>query len=83
MGAPSASSSAHGVQTNVWTPYGGWFPDPKAWKRNTLLGFAGVFLATVVTWNHSRKIERRSTYPTHWIPSQMWSKNFPEKNGGK
>jgi hypothetical protein len=24
---------------HVWTPYGGWWPNPENWKRNTTLAF--------------------------------------------
>ena len=60
---PSANmgGSAGGFDTTkVWSPAGGWFADPKYWKRNTMLGFAflGVASATISTtagrWSRGR-----------------------------
>ena len=60
MGAPSGGSSAPtSVRAHVWTPYGGWFADPKAWKRNTFGGFVALGALSFVTWNYSRKVEVR------------------------
>jgi hypothetical protein len=47
------------VRAHVWTTYGGWFADPKAWKRNTLGGFVALGALSFATWNYSRKIEVR------------------------
>ena len=57
----------------VWWPAGGWWCEPKAWKRNTAvaLGVWGVILAATFNW--SRKNERRYLAPADYpIPSQYW-----------
>jgi len=28
----------------VWSPAGGWYPDPAAWKRNTFIAFIWSFV---------------------------------------
>jgi hypothetical protein len=55
MGAP-----AGGFDTSkVWSPAGGWFADPKHWRRNTFFGFVAAGVAGAVIFNYSRKIEVR------------------------
>lgn len=79
MGMP-----AGGFDTSkVWSPAGGWFPDPKAWKRNTLVGLAFVGVAGAFIFDYSRKVEQRPLAPTRRIPSQAWCKNFPEGSPAK
>ena len=74
MGAP-----AGGFDTSkVWSPAGGWFADPKHWKRNTAMGFGVLAVASAMIFNYSRKLETRPLSPTRRIPSQAWCKNFPE-----
>ena len=41
MGAP-ANGSPTSVTAHVWTTYGGWFADPKRWRRNTVGGFVAL-----------------------------------------
>lgn len=53
MGPPSGGFDT----SKVWSPAGGWFPDPKAWKRNTFFGFVAVGVASVTIFNYSRQIE--------------------------
>ena len=59
--------------SQVWTSYGGWFADPKHWRRNTAVGFGIVFVASAYVFNASRKLEKRPIYPHHRIPSQSWA----------
>ncbi len=66
------------VRGGVWTPYGGWFPDPKQWRRHTLGGFVALGALSFATWNFSRAREQRPIYPAHPIPSQRWSNAFDE-----
>lgn len=64
----------------VWSPAGGWHPDPKHWRRNTFvvaLAMAGV---AYLAFRDSAAREVHHQYPTRPIPSQLWCKNFPEKN---
>ena len=64
--------------TKVWSPAGGWFADPKYCKRNTMLGFAFLVVASATIFNYSRQVEQRPLAPTRRIPSQGWCANFPE-----
>ena len=66
------------VRGGVWTTYGGWFPDPKHWRRHTLGGFVALGALSFATWNFSRAREQRPIYPAHPIPSQRWSNAFDE-----
>ena len=66
------------VRGGVWSPYGGWFPDPKHWRRHTLGGFVALGALSFATWNFSRAREQRPIYPAHPIPSQRWSNAFDE-----
>ena len=68
---------------HVWTPAGGWFADPKYWKRNTMLGFAFLGVASATIFNYSRQVEQRPLAPTRRIPSQGWCANFPEGSPAK
>ena len=76
MGAESVGPNS--VRGHVWTTYGGWFADPKHWRRNTLGGFVALGALSFATWNFSRKHEQRPIYPAHPIPSQRWSNAFDE-----
>ena len=83
---PSANmgGSAGGFDTTkVWSPAGGWFADPKYWKRNTMLGFAFLGVASATIFNYSRQVEQRPLAPTRRIPSQAWCANFPEGSPAK
>ena len=68
-------SSAAVTPTQVWTPYGGWWANPKHWKRNT--GFAGVGIATaaIFLFRVGCEVERRPVAPYKHIPSQRWCKH--------
>merc|ERR1712205_73624 len=68
MGMPAGGFDT----TKVWSPAGGWFADPKYWKRNTLLGFAFLGVASATIFNYSRQVEQRPLAPTRRIPSQGW-----------
>ena len=60
MGPPSAG----GFDTSkVWSPAGGWFADPKHWKRNTFMGFMAAGVIGAYIFNYSRKIEVRRVLP--------------------
>lgn len=63
----------------VWSPTGGWYADPKNWRRNTL--FAFVFMAASATYvfKKSAELEQRPIAPIRHIPSQNWCKNFPKE----
>eukprot|EP00884_Botryococcus_braunii_P021032 jgi/Botrbrau1/7612/Bobra.0159s0061.1 len=60
----------------IWSPAGGWYPDPKHWRRNTLITVAGMVLVLIPIWNTSTRLEKRYGEPTRWIPSMLWNKNI-------
>ena len=70
MGAPTGGFDT----SKVWSPAGGWFPDPKAWKRNTFFGFVAAGVAAAVVFNYSRSVEVSPNHPTiihhqpQWLP---------------
>mmetsp|Transcript_18276 Transcript_18276/g.45463 ORF Transcript_18276/g.45463 Transcript_18276/m.45463 type:complete len:81 (-) Transcript_18276:441-683(-) len=74
MGPPAAGGFDY---SKVWTPYGGWFPNPQHWRRNTALGFVAVGVMSAIIFDYSRKLEQRPLSPNRRIPSQMWCANFP------
>ncbi|KJE96114.1 hypothetical protein CAOG_006483 [Capsaspora owczarzaki ATCC 30864] len=41
----------------VWSPTGGWWPEPKMWKRNTLLAGAFIVAACIPVYNLSKRLE--------------------------
>lgn len=63
--------------TGVWSPAGGWFADPKHWRRNTAIAFLVSAAIAVPVFFKSAELEVHHTYPSRPIPSQRWSKNFP------
>ncbi|CAM6106201.1 unnamed protein product [Calypogeia fissa] len=65
-----------GYPTQVWTPLGGWWCDPKYWRRNTAIAMAGIFLTCVPIAIKSAQLEQRPVPPVRPIPSQLWCKNF-------
>ena len=73
MGPPNGGTSGGFDTSQVWTSYGGWFADPKHWRRNTAVGFGIVFVVSAYVFNVSRKLEKRPIYPHHRIPSQSWA----------
>uniref|UniRef100_A0A7S2HE86 Uncharacterized protein n=1 Tax=Haptolina brevifila TaxID=156173 RepID=A0A7S2HE86_9EUKA len=60
----------------VWSPTGGWWPNPPKWKRNTALvaGAWAVILGITIKWSSAN--ERRPLPPVVYpIPSQYWCKH--------
>jgi len=64
---------------DVWSPAGGWYADPRGWRRNTAIAYAAAFAIIVPVWMLSAHLEQRPNPPTHWIPSQLWCKNIATK----
>ncbi|XP_004345232.1 hypothetical protein CAOG_06483 [Capsaspora owczarzaki ATCC 30864] len=56
----------------VWSPTGGWWPEPKMWKRNTLLAGAFIVAACIPVYNLSKRLEVRPeklpVIPAHLMP---------------
>ncbi|KAK2077564.1 hypothetical protein QBZ16_004409 [Prototheca wickerhamii] len=68
------------VPKGIWSPAGGFYPDPKYWRRNTALAVAVIVgIATPVFFLSASK-EQRYGVPQHPIPSQKWApkSNFHE-----
>lgn len=63
---------------DVWSPSGGWWPDPKYWRRNTAIAFGVLGLVMVPVFLKSAELEERPIPPIRPIPSQRWCKNFGE-----
>ncbi|KAJ1792021.1 hypothetical protein LPJ59_004896, partial [Coemansia sp. RSA 2399] len=64
----------------VWSPSGGWWAQPKTWKRNTAIVSLGILAVSAVIFKKSADIEHRVIYPRMWVPSMMWAKQFKEGN---
>jgi hypothetical protein len=62
----------------VWTPYGGWWPEPKNWKRNTALGLLGLLLSGAGLFYLSTRLERRPRPSPYPVWSQRWAKHTLE-----
>ena len=62
----------------VWTPAGGWWPTPVAWKRNTAICYAGVFVVSAMIFKVSADLERRPIPPYKHMLSQKWCKHAKE-----
>ncbi|XP_032230070.1 uncharacterized protein LOC116613693 [Nematostella vectensis] len=58
----------------VWSPSGGWWCNPKNWRRNTLIAF-GVYAAICIPVAYiALQLERRPVPPYRHIPSQRLAK---------
>jgi hypothetical protein len=66
-----------GGEQGIWSPAGGWYADPKRWRRNTAICFAISAVILYPIFLKSKEIEVHNTYPSRPIPSQRWNKNFP------
>ena len=47
------------MRPNVWTPSGGWFPDPKGWKGNLGKAYLGLFVVGSAIFYTSASLEVR------------------------
>eukprot|EP00984_Skeletonema_dohrnii_P029309 scaffold19798_cov142-Skeletonema_dohrnii-CCMP3373.AAC.2 len=64
--------------TNVWSPAGGWWPTPVAWKRNTTICAFSICVVSSLIFKISAEKERRPIAPFKHIPSQRWCKHAKE-----
>ncbi|GIL45936.1 hypothetical protein Vafri_3049 [Volvox africanus] len=62
----------------IWYPHGGFYCDPKAWRRNTVLTFGALGGLMYLLWQHSVSNEVRHMPPKGWIPSMIWNSNVPD-----
>ena len=58
----------------VWSPAGGWWSNPKHWKRNTGVAFAVVGVMSMAICRVSAAKERAPLPPVFHVPSQSWRK---------
>ncbi|KAI7840218.1 hypothetical protein COHA_006000 [Chlorella ohadii] len=69
------------VPKEIWSPAGGFYADPKRWKRNTAV--IGLIIAGIAAYafKQSVQMEQRHKQPYESIPSQRWytEKNFPQQ----
>ncbi|CAB3998802.1 Hypothetical predicted protein [Paramuricea clavata] len=62
----------------VWSPSGGWWCEPRNWRRNTAIGFGMIFAACVPICWLSWQLERRPVAPYRHIFSQRFAKHAKE-----
>ena len=63
----------------VWSPAGGWWCEPKNWKRNTAMMAGAWAVAAALLARFSMANERRIAAPADYpIPSQFWCKHAVE-----
>ncbi|EJD41546.1 hypothetical protein AURDEDRAFT_68632, partial [Auricularia subglabra TFB-10046 SS5] len=67
---------------DVWSPAGGWWTRPRAWKSNTLILAAGAGVLVYGVWTYSAKHEQRTRAPMRPIPSRHWAAEFKEGKVG-
>lgn len=80
MVSPDRSLSMHVsfYVTEIWSPAGGFFADPKNWRRNTVIAAVGIATVAAVIFKKSTSLEERHALPTHRIPSQRFApQSFP------
>ncbi|KAK4535038.1 hypothetical protein CDCA_CDCA03G1063 [Cyanidium caldarium] len=53
----------------VWSPAGGWWPYPRAWKRNTAVAMGAIFLLSIPVFIVTERLqERPRPHPLGRIP---------------
>jgi hypothetical protein len=66
------------MAAEIWSPAGGFFADPKNWRRNTLVAAVGIATVAAVIFKKSTGLEERHALPNHRIPSQRFApQSFP------
>jgi hypothetical protein len=58
---------------HVWSPAGGWYADPRHWRRNTALAVAALATAAFYIGRASARREVRHAAPVREIPSGRWA----------
>jgi len=48
---------------SVWAPSGGWYADPRGWRRNTAAAFAAIFVISAAVASVSARLEARRPSP--------------------
>lgn len=80
-GGDSYHPKGHHTFKEVWSPSGGWWCDPKGWRRNTALAMGAYLVAQYFIFSYSAEHERRYTYPVSWVPGMAYAKHFPKPPG--
>ncbi|GJQ08843.1 hypothetical protein GpartN1_g634.t1 [Galdieria partita] len=62
----------------VWHPFGGWFPHPRNWKRNTNIATLIMALIAIPIVYYAEKHTTYYQYPYHKIPWRPNLKTFDE-----
>jgi len=67
----------------VWTPSGGWWCDPKGWRRNTAVAAAVFLAAQYALFRFSSANETRYVAPKGWVASMAYTdaRRYPRKEG--
>lgn len=66
----------------IWSPAGGFFADPKNWRRNTVVAAIGIATVAAFIFKKSTSLEERHASPNHRIPSQRFApQSFPVAEG--
>ena len=66
----------------IWSPAGGFFADPKNWRRNTVVAAVGIATVAAFIFKKSTSLEERHAMPNHRIPSQRFApQSFPVAEG--
>jgi hypothetical protein len=64
--AMGGDGHGHGFDTrSVWSPAGGWYPDPRGWRRNTALAMGAIAVASYFIASASAKLEVRAVAGLH------------------
>ena len=51
-----------GYPSNVWSMTGGWYCNPRHWRRNTAIALSGIFLVCIPIAMKSIELEVNDTY---------------------
>lgn len=55
--SPQGGAPRYDYPKEVWSPSGGWWAQPKTWKKNSLVIGLGTAVIIACTWNYSAKRE--------------------------
>ncbi|CAA2991891.1 uncharacterized protein LOC111396725 [Olea europaea subsp. europaea] len=66
-------------RAKVWSMSGGLYCRPKHWKQNATFAMFGIILFCIWIAMKSAELEQRPHLPVRSIPSQLWCKNFRNK----
>ncbi|KAH7422797.1 hypothetical protein KP509_12G026100 [Ceratopteris richardii] len=78
VGGHHSNGHYPGYPKNVWSLTGGWYCNPRYWRRNTAIALTGIFLVCIPIAMKSAELEERPNPPIRPIPSQWWSKKSVE-----